>query len=190
MGQFLISLRVIKLVARGCNKNLSHNGHPRCYGVSRSRATAFPRATAVSRARLTLSNVRPSGQIAHEIDPALDRHEVDDEWFCAPNVSMFLLPFWSVSPNAYCAPLVENKTRASANEIHPRSSGGKANKERASVASVVPSSFLAFGGATNSNSFWIKLIIPILEDSCGSISISLTTQPFPAGMDGCGAIPG
>src|SRR6516165_9658426 len=78
MGQFLISLRVIKLVARGCNKNLSHNGHPRCYGVSRSRATAFPRATAVSRARLTLSNVRPSGQIAHEIDPALDRHEVDD----------------------------------------------------------------------------------------------------------------
>jgi hypothetical protein len=78
MGQFLSSLRVIKLVARDCNKNLSHNGHPRCYGVSRSRATAFPRATAVSRARLTLSNVRPSGQIAHEIDPALGRHEVDD----------------------------------------------------------------------------------------------------------------
>src|SRR5262249_13109615 len=63
-------------IARGCNENLAHNGYPRC--SSRSRATAFPRATAVSRARLTLSNVRPSGQSAYEIDPVLDRHEVDD----------------------------------------------------------------------------------------------------------------
>src|SRR5262245_29902517 len=106
------------------------------------------------------------------------------DWCCAANASMFLLPFWSVSPNAYCAPLVETKMRASANVIHPRSSGGKANKERASVASVVPSSFLAFGGATNSNSFWIKLIIPILEVSCGSISVSLTRQVIPLGVDG------
>jgi hypothetical protein len=44
----------------------------------------------------------------------------------------------------------------------------KADKERASVASVVPSSLLAFGGATSSNSFSIKLIIPIQEVSCGS----------------------
>jgi hypothetical protein len=57
--------------------------------------------------------------------------------------------------------------RASANVIHPRSSGGNADKERASVASVVPSSFMAFGGATSSNSFSIRLIIPILEVSCG-----------------------
>src|SRR5262249_31012207 len=70
--------RVCALIGRGCNENLAHNGHPRCYGTSRSRATAFPRATAVSRARLTLSNARPSGQSAHEIDPVLDRHEVDD----------------------------------------------------------------------------------------------------------------
>src|SRR6516165_1723977 len=100
---------------------------------------------------------------------------------CAANDSIFLLPFWSVSPNAYCAPLVENKMRASANVIHPRSSGGRSNKERESVASVVPSSFLAFGGATNSTSFWIKLIIPILEVSCYSISVSLTRRPFPRG---------
>jgi len=32
----------------------------------------------VSGARLILSNVRYSGRITHEIDPALDRHEVDD----------------------------------------------------------------------------------------------------------------
>jgi hypothetical protein len=37
-----------------------------------------PRATAVSRARLIVSNARHSGRIAYEIDPALDRHEVDD----------------------------------------------------------------------------------------------------------------
>ena len=85
------------------------------------------------------------------------------DWCCAANVSMFLLPFWSVSPNAYCAPLVENKMRASTNVIHPRSSGDNADKERASVASVVPSSLMPFGGATSSNSFWIRLI----EVSCG-----------------------
>jgi hypothetical protein len=31
---------------------------------------------------------------------------------CAANDSMFFLPSWSVSPNAYCALLVENKMRA------------------------------------------------------------------------------
>jgi hypothetical protein len=36
--------------------------------------------------------------------------------------------------------LVENKMRVSPNVIHPRSSGGNADKEWASVASVVPSS--------------------------------------------------
>jgi hypothetical protein len=49
---------------------------------------------------------------------------------CAANVSMFFLPSWSISPNAYCAPLVENKIRASANVIHSRLSGGNADKER------------------------------------------------------------
>src|SRR5262245_9967110 len=86
---------------------------------------------------------------------------------CAANDSMFLLPFWSVSPNAYCAALVENKMAASANVIHPRSPGDSADKERASVASVVPSSFMVFGGATSSYSFSIRLIIPIPEVSCG-----------------------
>src|SRR3974390_1208332 len=56
---------------------------------------------------------------------------------CAANDSMFLLPSWSVSPNANCALLVENKMRASAKVIQPRSSGGSADKERASGASVV-----------------------------------------------------
>src|SRR5215469_6957577 len=79
---------------------------------------------------------------------------------CAANDSMFLLLSRSVSPNAYCAPLVENKMRASANVIHPRSSGGNADKERASVASVVPLSFMASGGGATSapNSFAIRLI--------------------------------
>src|SRR5215831_9647692 len=87
----------------------------------------------------------------------------------AANDSMFLLPSRSFSPNAYCAPLVENKMRASVNVIHPRSSGGNADKERASVVSLVPSSFVASGGAAASapNSIAIKLLIPILEDSCG-----------------------
>jgi hypothetical protein len=79
---------------------------------------------------------------------------------------MFLLPSWSVSPNAYCAPSVENKMRASANVIHPRSSAGNADKERASVASVVPSSFMASDGAAASplNSQLMRLIIiPILD---------------------------
>src|SRR6516164_3327551 len=86
------------------------------------------------------------------------------DWCCAANDSMFLLPSRSVSPNAYCAPLVENKMRASANVIHPRSPGGNADKERASAASVVPSSFMASGGAATSapNSFRIRLMITIL----------------------------
>jgi hypothetical protein len=56
--------------------------------------------------------------------------------------------------------------RASANVIHPRSFSGNADKERASVASVVPSSFMASGGAATSapNSHLMKLIIPILVD--------------------------
>jgi hypothetical protein len=51
--------------------------------------------------------------------------------------------------------------------IHPRSSGGNADKERASVASVVPSSFMASGGAAASapNIHPTRLIIPILEIS-------------------------
>src|SRR6516225_2284967 len=88
---------------------------------------------------------------------------------CAANDSMFFLPSRSVSPNAYGAPFVENKMRASANVIHPRSSGGNADKERASVASVVPSSFMASRGGTASapNSFPIRLFIAILEVSRG-----------------------
>jgi hypothetical protein len=76
---------------------------------------------------------------------------------------MFLLPSSSVSPNAYFASFVENKTRASANVIQPRSSGGNADKERASAASVVPSSFVASGGAVASapKSHPIRLVIPI-----------------------------
>jgi len=69
---------------------------------------------------------------------------------CAANDSMFLLPSWSVSPNAYCALLVENKMRASAKVIQPCSSGGNADKERASVASVVLSGFVASGGTAAS----------------------------------------
>src|SRR6516162_10355256 len=82
---------------------------------------------------------------------------------CAANDSIFLLPSLSVSPNAYCAPLVENKIRASENVIQPRSSDGNADKERASVASVAPSSFVASGGAASSapNIIPIKLLIPI-----------------------------
>jgi hypothetical protein len=73
---------------------------------------------------------------------------------------MFLLPSSSVSPKAYCASLVENKVRASANVIHPRSSGGNADNERASEALLVPSSFMASNGVAASapNS---HLIIPI-----------------------------
>src|SRR5262245_47056426 len=86
---------------------------------------------------------------------------------CAANDSMFLLPSLSVSPNAYCAPSVENKMRASANVIHPRSSAGNVDKESASVASVVPSSFMASDGAAASapNSHPMKLIIPIVAFS-------------------------
>src|SRR3974390_2981145 len=89
---------------------------------------------------------------------------------CAANDSRFLLPCWSISPNAYCAPLVENKMRASANVIQPRSLGGNADKEQASVASVVPSSFVASGGgaaASGPNIIRIRLNIPIPEASCG-----------------------
>ena len=81
--------------------------------------------------------------------------------YCAANDSMFLLRSSSVSPKAYCAPLVENKMCASANVIYPRSSGGNADKERASVASLVPSSFMASDGAAASapNSRLIKRIV-------------------------------
>jgi hypothetical protein len=62
--------------------------------------------------------------------------------------------------------LVENKMRASANVIHAPWSGDNADNERASVASVVPSSFMASGGAAafapNSH-----FIIPIVEVSSG-----------------------
>src|SRR5215472_18768168 len=90
------------------------------------------------------------------------------DWCCAANVSMFLLPSSSVSPTAYCASLVENKMRASANVIHPRSSGGNADNERARASLVVPSSFMASDGAAASapNN---HLIIPIVEVSCGLI---------------------
>src|SRR6516164_519653 len=72
------------------------------------------------------------------------------DWCWAANVSMFLLPSSSVSPKAYCPSLVENKVRASANVIHPRSSGGNADNERASAAAVVPSSFITSDGAAAS----------------------------------------
>jgi len=95
---------------------------------------------------------------------------------CAANDSMFLLPSRSVSPNAYCARSVENKMRASSNVIHPRSSGGNADKERASAASAVPSSFLSPDGTAASapNSHLMKLTIPILE-CAGEI-----TRPLPS----------
>jgi len=63
---------------------------------------------------------------------------------------------------------------------HPRSSAGKAAKERASVASVVPSSFLASGGAGTSvpNSIPRKLLNPILEDSCRPHQRIFDETPF------------
>jgi hypothetical protein len=69
----------------------------------------------------------------------------------------------TVSPKAYSAPLLENKVRASANVIHPHSSGGNADKERASAASLVPSSFMASSGAAAPapNSLPIRLNIPM-----------------------------
>src|SRR4029077_20456293 len=87
------------------------------------------------------------------------------DWCCVANDSMFLLPSRYVSPNAYCAPSVENNMRASPNVIHPRSPGGNADKERASVASVVPSSFLASGGAAASapNSQLMRFTILVLK---------------------------
>jgi hypothetical protein len=65
--------------------------------------------------------------------------------------------------------------RASANVIHPRCARlvGNADKERASVASVVPSSFMTSGGAAAvaPDSFLISLIIPsILESPACSIA--------------------
>src|SRR5262245_59909496 len=92
---------------------------------------------------------------------------------CAANDSMFLLPSWSISPNAYCAASVENKMGASANVIHPRLSGGNGDKERASVASVASSSLMASDGAAASapNSHLMRLIIPILEVSCCAVQL-------------------
>ena len=103
------------------------------------------------------------GPIVHEIDPFLDRLKLMMARRCAANDSIFVLPSSSVSPNAYSAPLTENKARASANVIHPRSSGDNADKEWARVASVVPSSFVASGGVgvPAPNSFPIRLISPI-----------------------------
>src|SRR6516164_4412841 len=94
------------------------------------------------------------------------------EWCCAANDSMFLLPSSSVSPKAYSAALVENRMRASANVIHPRSSGGNAVNERASAASVVPSSFAASGGAAAfaPESLLIRLISP-LHDHAHALQI-------------------
>src|SRR4029077_13086557 len=53
--------------------------------------------------------------------------------------------------------------RASPNVIHPRSSGGNADNDRASAASVVPSSFIASAGEGTPipNSFPIRTIIPM-----------------------------
>src|SRR5215475_9880891 len=105
----------------------------------------------------------------------------------AANDSMFLLPSRSVSPNAYCALSVENKMRASANVIHPRSSGGNADRERASVASVVPSSFMASDGTAASapNSHLMRLIIPILEVSCAARGVRFGQRQI---TDICSAI--
>src|SRR5215469_1815207 len=86
---------------------------------------------------------------------------------CAANDSILLRPSWSDSPNAYCAPLAENKLRASANVIHPRSSGGNADNERTSVASVAPSSFIASDDAAAASAPNSHLVIPIVVVSCG-----------------------
>src|SRR6516165_3234421 len=69
------------------------------------------------------------------------------DWCRAANDSMAFLPSSSVSPKAYSASLVENEVRASANVIQPRAPAGNADKERASAASLAPSSFAASGGA-------------------------------------------
>jgi hypothetical protein len=57
--------------------------------------------------------------------------------------------------------------RASANVIQPRSPAGNVDKERASAASLVPSSLVASDGATASapNSHLIMLIIPKFDDA-------------------------
>ena len=54
-------------------------------------------------------------RIAYEIDPPFDRHEIDDGLVLRRERFDLSSPSWSASPNAYCAPLVENKIRASAN---------------------------------------------------------------------------
>src|SRR6516225_7932963 len=101
------------------------------------------------------------GRIAYEIDTLLDRHKVEDNPVLRRERVDIFLPSSSVSPKAYCALLVENRLRASANVIHPRWSGCNADNERASVASVVPSSLVTSGGLSPvPNSFPIRLIFP------------------------------
>jgi hypothetical protein len=71
-------------------------------------------------------------RIAYEIDPAPDRHEVDD------------------------GPVLRRERLDVSSAVLVRFS-----EREASVVSVVPLSFMAFGGATGSNSFSKRLIIPI-----------------------------
>jgi len=109
------------------------------------RAEANKKSHAV--AETGLINARTGRRIAYEINPPSIGIKLTTDWCCAANDSMFFLPSSSVSPNAYWSPLVEKKLRASVNVIHPRSSGGNPDKERASVAVVVSIDLHGTGGS-------------------------------------------
>jgi len=121
---------------------------------------------------LGLKRTLSCGRITHEIDPRFERHKVDD----GPVLRRERLDISSASVVRFAERVLIALGReqgARFGKCDPAPFTRYSDNERASAASVVPSSFVRSDGAAASapNSFPIMLVIPILG-SLASLQIS------------------
>jgi hypothetical protein len=114
--------------------------------------------------RATLGDAK-SSCFSGKVNPPLDGHKIHSGRFSlwAAKAARLPLPISSLSPNPYWSSIGENKFRASASVIHPRSPSNKAPSDADNANTSTALSLRASGGTEVPKAALIVFHIPMTE---------------------------